>query len=169
MNHLPVLIVIVPIAVAFIVLLFKKYMIAFSLVSIIFSFLSLLMLFPTILLREAIVYQLGGWPGPLGISINIDGLSFFFAAIVLFIGIMIILYSIPEKKYHQSYYFLLLMLISSMVAVIFTGDIFNMYILYDLVTISTYLLKRQDVHPTSWTSQCRCDHQAKLPAVAEQA
>lgn len=140
LNHLPILIIIFPLSIAFIILLFKKYIIALSIFSIVFSLASLLKFAPSILNGHVILYHLGGWQGPLGISLLIDGLSFFFAFITLVIGIMVILYSIPEKRHNHTYYFLLLLLLSSMVGTIFTADIFNMYILYDLVAIATYLL-----------------------------
>ena len=140
LNHLPVLIIIFPLSIAFIILLFKKYIIALSIFSIVFSLASLLKFAPSVLNGQVILYHLGGWQGPLGISLLIDGLSFFFAFITLGIGIMVILYSIPEKRHNHTYYFLLLLLLSSMVGTIFTADIFNMYILYDLVAIATYLL-----------------------------
>ena len=139
-NHLPILMIVVPIAISFLVLLLKKYVIPLSIISIGYSFLSLLALAPSIIEGKTIMYHLGGWPGPLGISIRMDGLSFFFALIVLLMGLLAILFSLPEKKYNHYYYFLILMLISSMLGAIFTDDIFNLYILYDLVTISTYLL-----------------------------
>ncbi len=140
LNHLPILIIVLPLAVAFLILLFKKYTIVLTIISIAFSSISLLIFTPSILEGQTIIYHLGGWPGPLGISLVIDGLSYFFAFTVLMVGIMVILYSIPEKKHTHTYYFLLLLLLSSMVGTIFTTDIFNMYILYELVTIATYLL-----------------------------
>ena len=140
LNHLPIFIIIFPLSIAFIILLFKKYIIALSIFSIVFSLASLLKFAPSVLNGHVILYHLGGWQGPLGISLLIDGLSFFFAFITLVIGIMVILYSIPEKRHNHTYYFLLLLLLSSMVGTIFTADIFNIYILYDLVAIATYLL-----------------------------
>ena len=140
LNHLPILIIILPLAVAFLILLFKKYIIALSIISIAFSLVSLLRVAPSILNGQTIMYHLGGWPGPLGISLLIDGLSFFFAFTVLLVGMLVILYSIPEKQYNHTYYFLFLLLLSSMVGTILTADMFNLYILYDIVTIATYLL-----------------------------
>jgi len=140
LNHLPILIIIFPLSIAFIILLFKKYIIALSTFSILFSLASLLKFAPSVYKGQIISYHLGGWPAPLGISLLIDSLSFFFALTVLLIGMMVIIYSIPDKKYNHNYYFLLLILLSSMVGTIFTADIFNMYILYDLVAIATYLL-----------------------------
>ena len=139
-SHLPIIIIIFPLAIAFMILLFRKYSPFLSIVGLLVSFLSLVRFLPFMLKGEEILYHLGGWQGPLGISLSIDGLSFFFSFTVLLVGIMVILYSIPEKKYNHNYYFLLLVLLSSMIGTIFTADIFNMYILFELVSIVTCLL-----------------------------
>ena len=105
-NHLPILIIIFPLTVAFIILLFKKYTPYLSAISILFSLISLLQFAPSVYAGGNILYHLGGWQGPLGISLLIDGLSFIFAFTVLLIGMMVTIYSIPEKKYNHNYYFL---------------------------------------------------------------
>ncbi len=139
-NHLPILIIVLPLAAGFIVLLFKKYIIELTITSITFSFISLLIFTSSILNGQVITYHLAGWQGPLGINLVIDSLSFFFAFIILLVGILVVLYSIPEKQYGHTYYFLFLLLLGGMVGTIFTADIFNMYIVYELVSICTYLL-----------------------------
>ena len=139
--HLPILIIIFPLAIAFIIIfLFKKYSPFLSIIGVTVSFILLIRFAPFIHKGDELLYHLGGWQSPLGISLSIDGLSFFFSFTVLLVGIMVILYSIPEKKYNHNYYFLLLLLLSSMIGVIFTADIFNIYILFELVSIVTCLL-----------------------------
>jgi len=139
-NHLPILIIIFPLVIAFLILFLKKYSVQLSLTGIFASLFLLLRLTSEILNGNTIAYHLGGWEGPMGITLVIDGLSFYFSFLVLCAGIYIIFYSLYEEKYSSSYYFFLLLSISSMLGVIFTGDIFNMYIFYELLTISTYLL-----------------------------
>jgi len=73
----------------------------------------------------------------------IDGLSFFFSLIVLGLGLLVIIYSIPERHYGRTYYFLLLISLSSMIGISFTADIFNMYVFYELFVaccVFTYCL-----------------------------
>jgi multicomponent Na+:H+ antiporter subunit D len=70
----------------------------------------------------------------------IDGLSFFFSLIVLGLGLLVIIYSIPERHYGRTYYFLLLISLSSMIGISFTADIFNMYVFYELLSLVVYLL-----------------------------
>ncbi len=139
-KHFPVLIIVSPLTVAFLGLVFRKNIIQLSVTGIFASLFFLLNLTSRILNGNTITYYLGDWKGPLGISLVIDGLSFFFSLIVLCAGLSVILYSLFEKKYSTTYYFFLLIALSSMLGIIFTGDIFNMYIFYELLTIATYLL-----------------------------
>ena len=138
--HIPILIIISPLLAAFLVLLTRKYKIILATVSIIASIVSTLTLSSRILSGDKITYHLGGWRGPLGISLAVDGLSFFFSLIALGLGLLVIIYSIPEKRYGRTYYFLLLVSLSSMIGVIYTADIFNMYVFYELLSLAVYLL-----------------------------
>ncbi|MFW6149815.1 MAG: hypothetical protein ACOC6D_08150, partial [Atribacterota bacterium] len=62
-NHLPILIIVLPLVVAFIILFLKKYTIELTITSIAFSFISLLTFTPSILNGQVITYHLAGWPG----------------------------------------------------------------------------------------------------------
>ena len=138
--HIPILIIISPLLAAFLVLLTRKYKIILATTSIIISIVFILTLSSRILSGDKVIYHLGGWRGPLGISLMIDGLSFFFSLIVLGLGLLVIIYSIPERHYGRTYYFLLLISLSSMIGISFTADIFNMYVFYELLSLVVYLL-----------------------------
>ena len=138
--HIPILIIISPLLAAFLVLLTRKYKIILATTSIIASIVFALTLSSQILSGDKVTYHLGGWRGPLGISLVVDGLSFFFSLIALGLGLLVIIYSIPEKRYGRTYYFLLLISLSSMIGVIYTADIFNMYVFYELLSLAVYLL-----------------------------
>ena len=138
--HIPILIIISPLLAAFLVLLTRKYKIVLATGSIIISIVFTSTLSSRVLSGDKIAYHLGGWRGPLGISLVIDGLSFFFSLIALGLGLLVIIYSIPERHYGRTYYFLLLVSLSSMIGVIYTADIFNMYVFYELLSLTMYLL-----------------------------
>ena len=138
--HIPILIIISPLLAAFLVLLTRKYKIILATTSIIASIVFVSTLSSQILSGDKVTYHLGGWRGPLGISLVVDGLSFFFSLIALGLGLLVIIYSIPEKRYGRTYYFLLLVSLSSMIGVIYTADIFNMYVFYELLSLAVYLL-----------------------------
>ena len=138
--HIPILIIISPLLAAFLVLFTRKYKIILATTSIIASIVFISTLSSQILSGDKVIYHLGGWRGPLGISLVVDGLSFFFSLIALGLGLLVIIYSIPEKRYGRTYYFLLLISLSSMIGVIYTADIFNMYVFYELLSLAVYLL-----------------------------
>ena len=138
--HIPILIIISPLLAAFLVLLTRKYKIIVATASIIASIVFVSALSSQILSGDKVIYHLGGWRGPLGISLVVDGLSFFFSLIVLGLGLLVIVYSMPERNYGRTYYFLLLISLSSMIGVIYTADIFNMYVFYELLSLAVYLL-----------------------------
>lgn len=138
--HIPILIIISPLLAAFLVLFTRKYKIILATTSIIASIVFVSTLSSQILSGDKVTYHLGGWRGPLGISLVVDGLSFFFSLIVLGLGLLVIVYSMPERRYGRTYYFLLLISLSSMIGVIYTADIFNMYVFYELLSLAVYLL-----------------------------
>ena len=138
--HIPILIIISPLLAAFLVLLSRKYKIILATASIITSIVFTLTLSSRVLSGDKVTYHLGGWRGPLGISLVVDELSLFFSLIVLGLGLLVIVYSMPERNYGRTYYFLLLISLSSMIGVIYTADIFNMYVFYELLSLAVYLL-----------------------------
>ena len=138
--HIPILIIISPLLAAFLVLLSRKYKIILATASIITSIVFTLTLSSRVLSGDKVTYHLGGWRGPLGISLVVDELSLFFSLIVLGLGLLVIVYSMPERNYGRTYYFLLLVSLSSMIGVIYTADIFNMYVFYELLSLAVYLL-----------------------------
>lgn len=89
------------------------------------------------------VYKLGGWPPPLGINLAVDGLGLLIGLIVAGLSTIIIIYSIVYMKGERGlsqYYTLLLLLSAGMLGVTFTGDIFNLYVFFEIMSISSYAL-----------------------------
>ncbi len=91
--------------------------------------------------REPVSYLFGGWIAPLGIVYTVDGLG---AVLGLLIGIdmvLIILYSIWYMRGEEGvewYYTMLLLLESAMIGIVYTGDIFNLFVMIELLAISAY-------------------------------
>ncbi|MFH1347074.1 MAG: proton-conducting transporter membrane subunit [Candidatus Margulisiibacteriota bacterium] len=89
---------------------------------------------------KIVQYDLGGWPPPVGISLQLDGLSFFFAALVLGIGLLIVVYSLGTYLYARRYYSLLLMALAGILGIVLTRDIFNMYVFFEILAVASYVL-----------------------------
>ncbi len=142
----PILSIVIPLIASFLVVLLRlvrpkvdisKSCGIISIIATSISFVLLLNLLPTVWRGGMITYSLGNWPPPLGISLAVDGLSAFVALTGSFISLMAIIYSLAYKEYEARYYSLLLLLIAGMLGVILTGDIFNMYVFFELLSVAS--------------------------------
>lgn len=88
---------------------------------------------------------LGGWPPPFGIEYVLDHLSIFMAAIVVFIGLITVIYP-PVAGLYQAprkgvpMYGLILLLIGGLVGVVITGDLFNLFVFLEIYSLASYAL-----------------------------
>lgn len=92
---------------------------------------------------EIIVYQLAGRAPPFGINLAIDGFNMMVALIVTGISLLVMIYSlvfVEDRSGLGKYYSLLLLLVAGMMGVTFTGDIFNLYVFFEILSIASYAL-----------------------------
>ncbi|RQD75251.1 MAG: Na+/H+ antiporter subunit D [Halanaerobium sp. MSAO_Bac5] len=96
-------------------------------------------------------YHLGGWQPPFGINLVMDNLSFLFIAIVTLSLLFIIIYSIGYVGHHEGkFYVLYFIIIAASNGAMLTGDLFNMYVFIELLTIASgALIAFQRSHPGS--------------------
>ncbi len=88
---------------------------------------------------------LGGWPPPFGIEYVLDHLSAFMAVIIVFIGLVAVIYPPQAGLYHTPRrgipaYGLLLLLIGGLVGVVITGDLFNLFVFLEIYSLASYAL-----------------------------
>jgi multicomponent Na+:H+ antiporter subunit D len=90
-------------------------------------------------------YFLGGWPPPLGIEYVLDPLSAFMAALITFIGLVVLIYSrhsvlreVPERV--APLYGLALLLLAGLSGIVVTGDLFNLYVFLEISSLAAYAL-----------------------------
>jgi multicomponent Na+:H+ antiporter subunit D len=89
------------------------------------------------------VYKMGGWMPPIGVSMVMDGFTVLMLVTVNFIAFAISLYSINYmEKYTDkwNFYCLFLLMVAGMNGVIISGDIFNLYIFLEIAAITSYSL-----------------------------
>ncbi len=90
-------------------------------------------------------HYLGGWPPPFGIEYVLDHLSAFMVIIIVFIGMIAIIYP-PEAGLYQTprkgvpMYGLLMLLIAGLVGVVVTGDLFNLFVFLEVYSLASYAL-----------------------------
>ena len=91
-------------------------------------------------------YWLGGWRPPWGIEYVVDALNAYVLVIVLFIGLIGAIYSKRsveheiEARKHVTFYTIFQLIVAGMCGVVVTGDLFNMYVLYEVASLTTYAL-----------------------------
>lgn len=89
-----------------------------------------------------IVSSYNAYLPPVGSCLEIDLLSAFFAVLFTFIGLCVSIYSIGymEEEGIRSYFMLLSILIASLVGVAYSGDFFTLFIFYEMLGVSAYIL-----------------------------
>ncbi|MFC1804472.1 complex I subunit 5 family protein [Candidatus Omnitrophota bacterium] len=139
--------VIIPLAAAFLVSLFGKRLRGLGDVLSNLAALALLALslysIPLVSAQKVLVYKVGGWIPPIGISMVLDGLSSFMLVTVSLVSLMVTLYSVRymEKFTDKSkFYTLFMLMLAGMNGVIITGDLFNLFVFLEIASISSYAL-----------------------------
>lgn len=151
-NNLPIIAIMIPFSLAFILGLFKdKYIKLKSTVTVLamlISFICILLLIkPIFVNREIIVIWMGNWM-PLegkafGIGLEIDSLGLFLALIITGASLLSSIYSLKYMSHDkglEKYYVLFLLLTASMIGFVFTGDLFNMYVMLEIMTFAAISL-----------------------------
>ena len=149
MQHFPVLSVMLLFLSAFLVEIFgsKNATIrnAITLIATTVSLILVAALVPSIMVRgEIISYWMGNWEPvagyAIGIGFEIDALGLFFALLVALTTWLSAVYSFRymEKDHHLGHYYtLFLMLAGSVLGIVMTGDIFNMFVMIEIMTFAS--------------------------------
>lgn len=90
-----------------------------------------------------IIYNMGGWEAPWGIELKIDSLAAFFTLLVAGVSLPVALFAkgnlveeVGNSQRASRFYVLLLLLGASMVGMALTNDLFNVYVLVEVATLS---------------------------------
>jgi len=141
----PSLLIGVPLALAFSIPLFgliskkiEKYIpVAALLINVVIS----LTLIPQVLKKPVVVF-IGGWNPPFCINLVVGPLGIFLAILISGIGLLVSIYAVsyikeePTEKYH----ILFLLLMVGAIGIVLTGDIFNLFVFFEILCISSYAL-----------------------------
>ncbi len=90
-----------------------------------------------------IVEVLAGWKPPIGINLVFSPFTGFLTTLMTFLGFIVWLYSYKFKRNvdfepSMKYFILLMLLVTGSVGIVLTGDIFNMFVFIEIVSISGY-------------------------------
>jgi len=149
-----IFLIVVPLLAGFSFLFIDKYLAKFRKLFILGTGLITLLLSIELLIqviKHPLVYNLGNWKEGIGISLIIDPLGGILAVLIAFISFIIILYSLSYIKNHQlKYYTLLFLLITGMLGMVLTGDLFNLYVFFEITSIISYVLVAFNKNDTSF-------------------
>ncbi len=148
-EHFPVLIVVISLLSSVTILVAgwinRKASYFISITTILTQFVASIFLLAHVLTRGSIRYWLGGWKPPWGIEYVIDALNAYVLVILLFLALVCGVYSkknleheLPKKV--VSFYTVFQLLITGLCGVTVTGDIFNMYVFIEIMSIAAYAL-----------------------------
>ena len=91
-------------------------------------------------------YKIGGWRPPWGIEYFVDALNAYFLVIILSLAILCVIYSkrsieheISEEKL-SSFYTIYQLLVAGLCGITVTGDMFNLYVFVEIMSLSAYAL-----------------------------
>ena len=147
-QHLPVLLIVVPLITAPLLVLFgsRKIALPISLVVAWSVFAIAISLLAQVVKTGPITYELGGWPSPYGIVYVVDYLSAFVMVFVSGLGAIVLTYAppsidreIPLSK-HYLFYATYLLCITGLLGMCITGDLFNVFVFLEISSLSSYAL-----------------------------
>jgi multicomponent Na+:H+ antiporter subunit D len=148
-EHLPVLIVVISLFSSITILIVgwfhRKTSYFIFIATVAAQFVGSILVLNHVMTRGPIRYWLGGWKPPWGIEYVVDALNAYILVIVLFLTLVCGIYSkknieheLPRKV--VSYYAIFQLLITGLCGVTLTGDIFNMYVFIEIMSLSAYAL-----------------------------
>jgi multicomponent Na+:H+ antiporter subunit D len=87
--------------------------------------------------------QMGNWPAPFGITLVADLFSAIMVTLAGFMGFAVVVYSLagidPEREAF-GYYPLLLILLMGVCGAFLTGDLFNLYVWFEVMLMASFVL-----------------------------
>jgi len=141
----PVLLIAVPLGLAFAVPLFAlfckaavKYIPPAALG---FNLVISLLLLPKALVNPVIV-SIGGWQPPFCINLVAGPVGVLFSIVIALAGLLVSIYAMDyiKEQAAEKYHILYLLLLTGATGVVLTGDIFNLFVFFEILCISSYAL-----------------------------
>jgi len=140
----PMLFIIAPLAAAFLMIFINKQAVAFGLSFLVSLGLGILAIsWLPYALAQAQPIIVAGLKAPMGIPLSLDALGAGMAIVVAFSAMLVVLYSASYIRggHHQvRYYAVVMILLTSAFGLVLTRDIFNLFVFFEILCISSYIL-----------------------------
>ena len=147
--HLPVLIVVLPLAASIIVplvaLASAGWAFAVACLALAAAAVASCAALSQALTHGALSYELGGWAPPWGIEYVADPLSGSVAALITLVAVCVAVYAGPRgvggsRVRGGMFYSLFLLLVAGLLGIVLTGDMFNLYVFLEISSLAAYAL-----------------------------
>jgi formate hydrogenlyase subunit 3/multisubunit Na+/H+ antiporter MnhD subunit len=89
---------------------------------------------------EELLYSLGGWPAPVGISLGVDRLALTISVIVVVVVVAVSVFSLGRKHFESLYFAEIMILAGGLQGVLFVRDLFTLFVCFEIAALSIYLL-----------------------------
>ncbi|MCB1026700.1 MAG: Na+/H+ antiporter subunit D [Microthrixaceae bacterium] len=90
-----------------------------------------------------VVAQMGGWPAPFGITLIADRLAGIMLAVAAVMLISVLVYAIGQpgaERNHGAFHPVYLVLSAGVAAAFLTGDLFNLFVAFEMMLTASYVL-----------------------------
>lgn len=147
-QHLPALVVAVPLVASPLAVLLRRPGAAWGLTvaACVFSFAASLFLAVQVGAEGVVSYAMGSWPPPWGIEYRVDALSAFVLVLVSGVAAPVALYArrsvaaeIPSEQ-HYLFYAMYCLCVAGLLGMTITGDAFNLFVFTEIASLSSYVL-----------------------------
>ncbi len=141
----PVLLIVIPLGLAFLLPLFgvisKKIVKYIPVLGMLFNLILSSLLLPKVLIKPIII-SLAGWKPPFGINLFVGPVGILFSILISLIGFLVAIYGINyiKKGAIEKYNTLYLLLLTGATGIVLTGDIFNLFVFFEILCIPSYAL-----------------------------
>ena len=141
----PILLIVVPLATAFFISILTtiwkdggKYL---ALLAGLFNAVVSVILLPVVMAKPIHV-TIAGFRAPIGIDLLAGSLGMLFSVIISVTGFFVLIYSLDyiSDKSQNRYYTLFLLLLVGSTGMVLTNDIFNLFVFFEILCISSYIL-----------------------------
>ena len=144
-NLNPVLLIVVPLGLAFLMpllgLISKKIAKWLPVVGFLFNLIVALAILPHVL-KQPIIVKIAGFAPPFGINLVAGPVGMLLATLIALTGLLVAIYALKyiNEGAEQKYHILFLLLLTGATGVVLTGDIFNLFVFFEILCISSYAL-----------------------------
>jgi multicomponent Na+:H+ antiporter subunit D len=148
-QQFPAIIVFTPLITSFVIFFtgwrYKKPAYPLAIVVLTICLFSALAILSSVIKNGAIDYWLGGWKAPWGIAYKIDHLNAIMLVLISLLSLLTAIHAkksiareLPEKT--TLFWSLFILLITGLLGICITGDLFNLFVLLEVASLSGYAL-----------------------------